>query len=142
MIRDGFLISHVFGYKNVPLHLKELILFRHSEKSFLVEKYTFLPFWSNLKDFIKIPKIRNLKLIVSQLFGVSQFTTRIILARKIAFFGVFCTQLFWGSKKHQKRDFTSKCYLCDDCDTPKSWVAIRLRVLIFWILKKSWKFPE
>ena len=26
------------------------------------------------------------------------------------------------------------------CDTPKSWLEISLRFLIFWILKKSWKF--
>ena len=31
-----------------------------------------MPFWSNFKNFFRIPKIRNLKLIVSQLFGVSQ----------------------------------------------------------------------
>ena len=50
--------------------------------------------------------------------------------------------IFWGSKKHQKCDFTSKYGLCEDCDTPKSWLAIRLMFLIFWILKKSWKFAE
>jgi len=32
--------------------------------------------------------------------------------------------------------------MCDDCDTPKSWLTISLRFLIFLIWKKSWKFTE
>ena len=50
--------------------------------------------------------------------------------------------LFWGSQKHQKCDFTSKYDPCDDCDTTKSWLTIRLRILIFGILKKSLKLDQ
>ena len=41
---------------------------------------------------------------------------------------------FFGNTK-KKCDFTSKYDLCDDCDTPKSWLTISLWLLIFGILK-------
>ena len=46
---------------------------------------TFLPSEANFKDFFKIPKIRNLKLIASQLLRISQSPHRRYLIVKTHF---------------------------------------------------------
>ena len=49
-------------------------------------------FSANFQDFFKIQKIRNLKLIVSQLFGVSQSSQRSYLLVKLHFWCFLDTQ--------------------------------------------------
>ena len=112
-------------------------MFRRSENSILEKLTRFCLFKQIFKIFSKFQKSETSNLLQLNFSGYHKYTL-IILARKITlFFGVFWTQLFWGSKKHQKRDFTSKYDQFDDCGTPKSSVPITLMFLIFEILKES-----
>ena len=118
---------------------------RRSEKKHFSKNDFFFAFFSEFSRFFQNSKNQKPQTHCKLTFWSVGIIARIILARTIAFlvfFGDSKYLLFFRPTKQQTGDFTSKYDLCNDCDTPKSWLATSLRFLIFLILKKSWKFAE
>ena len=70
----------------------------------IIKNNSFLSFSANFQDFFKIQKIRNLKLIASQLFGVSQSSHKSYLLVK-SHFWCFLYSAILGVQKTPKIRF-------------------------------------
>ena len=103
-----------------------------------------MPSEANFKDFLKIPKIRNLKLLASQLLRVSQSSHKWFLIVN-SHFRCFCTfkiALILGSKKSPKMRLYDQVWSMWWLWWSQKLTRNKFEVSDFWNFEKSWKFAQ
>ena len=95
-------------------------------------------FSANFQDFFKIQKIRNLKLIASQLFGVSQSSHRSYLLVKSHFWCFLDPQNSWVQKTPKMR-FYEQVWSVWYLRYSKKLTYNKFEVFDFWNLEKILK---
>ena len=107
-------------------------------KKKISKNQSFLRFSANFKDFFKIEKIRNLRLIVSQLFGVSQSSHRSYLLVKLHFW-CFLYSAILGVQKTPKMRFYEQVWSVWWLWYPKMLTYSKFEVSDFWNFEKILK---